>query len=66
MNISEWLLQAARVSPDAPAIRCGLDLHATYGQFAARSAGMATYLSDTLASVKVTAWRCSCRIAPNI
>ena len=48
MNISEWLLQAARVSPDARAIRCGLDLHATYGQFAARSAGMATYLSDTL------------------
>ena len=48
MNISEWLLQAARVSPDAPAIRCGLDLHATYGQFAARSAGMATYLSDSL------------------
>lgn len=48
MNISEWLLQAARVSPDAPAIRCGLDLHATYGQFAARSAGMATYFKDTL------------------
>ena len=48
MNISEWLLQAARVSSDAPAIRCGLDLHATYGQFAARSAGMATYFKDTL------------------
>jgi acyl-CoA synthetase (AMP-forming)/AMP-acid ligase II len=48
MNISEWLLQAARVSPDAPAIRCGLDLHATYGQFAARSASMATYLSESL------------------
>ncbi|WP_339912955.1 class I adenylate-forming enzyme family protein, partial [Sulfitobacter litoralis] len=48
MNITEWLLQAARVSPDAPAIRCGLDLHATYGQFAARSAGMATYFKDSL------------------
>lgn len=52
MNISEWLHQAARVFPDAPAIRFGTDLHATYSDFAQHSAGMARYLTETLGVAK--------------
>lgn len=48
MNISSWLFQTARVCPDAPAIRFGTDLHATYGDFARRSAGMGRYLAEML------------------
>lgn len=52
MNISGWLLQTARISPDAPAIRFGADLHVTYSEFAQHSAGMAQYLSETLGVTK--------------
>ncbi|WP_340107438.1 class I adenylate-forming enzyme family protein [Pikeienuella sp. HZG-20] len=48
MNISRWLHQTALVRPDAPAIRFGADLHASYGDFARRSAAMGRYLADTL------------------
>ncbi len=48
MNISRWLYQTALARPDAPAIRSGTDLHATYADFARRSAAMGRYLADTL------------------
>lgn len=48
MNISGWLYQAARVCPEAPAIRFGADVYATYGEFAQHSFGIAQYLAETL------------------
>ncbi|MBI6629510.1 class I adenylate-forming enzyme family protein [Pontibaca salina] len=48
MNISRWLYQTALSRPDTPAIRSGTDLHASYGDFAQRSAAMGRYLADTL------------------
>jgi len=48
MNIASWLYQTARACPDAPAIRFGTELHATYGDFARRSAGMGRYLAEVL------------------
>lgn len=48
MNISRWLYQTALARPDSPAIRFGTDLHATYAEFARRSAAMGRYLADTL------------------
>lgn len=44
MNIAEWLDAAARVSPAAPAIYSGTELHATYGAFADRARRIAAGL----------------------
>ena len=48
MNISHWLYQTALARPSTPAIRFGTDLHATYGEFAQRSAAVGHYLANTL------------------
>ncbi|KGF70471.1 AMP-dependent synthetase [Hoeflea sp. BAL378] len=45
MNIANWLHASSRAYPDRPAIRFGDQLHATYGQFAARAATMARRLA---------------------
>lgn len=44
MNISYWLYQSALARPENIAIREGEREHATYGQFARRSATIGTYL----------------------
>ena len=41
MSLTHLLLRHARAQPDRPAIYSGTRLHATHGQWAARSAGMA-------------------------
>ncbi|NMM43318.1 long-chain fatty acid--CoA ligase [Rhodospirillaceae bacterium KN72] len=46
MNIANWLDEAARDKPTAPAIYSGKTLHATYGAFAARSRRVAAALRD--------------------
>jgi len=48
MNISHWLYQTGLSRSSTPAIRFGTDLHATYGDFAQRSAAIGHYLTDTL------------------
>ncbi len=40
MNLANWLYQTARVQPDQPAIRFGVDLQSTYAAFAAASAAI--------------------------
>ncbi|MGI3168995.1 class I adenylate-forming enzyme family protein [Pseudooceanicola sp. C21-150M6] len=44
MNLATWLHQSGRVRPDAPAIRFGDDLHATYGALAFRSWAIGEFL----------------------
>jgi acyl-CoA synthetase (AMP-forming)/AMP-acid ligase II len=48
MNISTWLYQTAMARPDVPAIRLGLDIHSTYGDFAQNSASIGHFLANTL------------------
>lgn len=48
MNVSHWLYQTALTHSDNPAIRFGTDIHATYADFARRSAGMGEYLVKAL------------------
>ena len=47
MNIATWLYQTALVRPDAPAIRLGNDLCATYGDLARSAAHIGAFLRDT-------------------
>ncbi len=44
MNLATWLHRAGRIDPDAPAIRTGERLHATYGGFALRSWAAGEYV----------------------
>jgi len=44
MNLATWLHQTGRVRPDAPAIRSGERLHATYSEFALRSWAVGEHL----------------------
>lgn len=46
MSLAHLLLRQARVAPDRPAIHFGATLHATHGQWAERSAGLATRLRE--------------------
>ncbi|MGR3603346.1 MAG: class I adenylate-forming enzyme family protein [Heliomarina sp.] len=46
MNIATWLYQTALVRPDAPAIRLGNNLCATYGDFARSAARIGVFLRD--------------------
>ncbi len=48
MNIAGWLQQAGRDSRDAPALRLGDQVVASYEQFAGQAAGMASALQDDL------------------
>lgn len=45
MNIALWLHQSARAWPEAPAVRVGDTLHATYAGFVRRVAGLARGLA---------------------
>ena len=46
MTLAHLLLRQARQRPDSPAILEGAALHATHGQWAARSAGLASRLRE--------------------
>ena len=46
MSLAHLLLRQARLAPARPAIFNGLDLHASYGQWAARSAALAARMRD--------------------
>lgn len=46
MNLANWLHQTGLVRPQAPAIRFGLDLHASYSEFAFRSWAIGAHLRD--------------------
>ena len=45
MNLAQWLHQTARVRPQAPAVRFGMDLHADYAQLALRSWAIGAHLA---------------------
>ncbi len=45
MNLAHLLIRASRIWPDAPAICHGMELHATYRQFASRAASIGAALS---------------------
>lgn len=44
MNIANWLYDRARLSPEAPALYHGTQLHADYGQFAVSASSIAQQL----------------------
>lgn len=44
MNIANWLHQSARLHPELPALRFGEQLHASYAEFAARVAALASWM----------------------
>ncbi|EPX85721.1 Long-chain-fatty-acid--CoA ligase [Salipiger mucosus DSM 16094] len=46
MNLASWLHQTGLVRPDAPAIRAGEHLHATYGDFARRACALGRHLQS--------------------
>ena len=46
MSLAHLLVCHGRAAPEGPAIFNGADMHATYGQWAARSAGLAARLRD--------------------
>ncbi len=46
MNLATWLHQTSLVRPEAPAIRFGNHLHATYGNFALRSWAIGAHLAS--------------------
>ena len=46
MTLAHLLLRQARQRPQAPALFSGSQLHATHGQWAARSAGLAVHLRE--------------------
>ncbi|HYD96616.1 MAG TPA: AMP-binding protein [Noviherbaspirillum sp.] len=46
MSLAHLLVRHALAAPERPAIHHGAELHATYGQWAARSAGLAQHLHD--------------------
>ena len=48
MNLANLLFRASRIWPDARAICRGEEIHATYGQFARRAAGIGGALSGDL------------------
>jgi long-chain acyl-CoA synthetase len=46
VSLAQLLVRQARLQPDRPAILCGRDLHATYGEWATRSAALARRMRD--------------------
>lgn len=46
MNIALWLHQTSRLRAEAPAVRVGEALHATYGDYAARARALARAFGD--------------------
>jgi len=48
MNLALWLDRHAKARPDAPAILSGTRRHASFGELAARAAGLAGHLRKTL------------------
>lgn len=55
MNL-EWVRRRGRLRPDAPALADGESVHATWAEFAARTAAIAGGLrSDPVAGVRLTA-----------
>ncbi|WP_456388517.1 class I adenylate-forming enzyme family protein [Profundibacter sp.] len=52
MNLANWLVQAAKLHPENPALFKGATCCATYAEFANRAAAIGAYLQDELGVVK--------------